>query len=149
MAVYYLDGTTLSDSTSVYTDAQMTTCAPDGFYSNGVIVRELSNCVLLPEQSCPDCTEKIYLSSVESLCSDFCDGLTNYPITTEASTTNNHSYDDVVGGDTISGSIIPDGYYAYAATVTDTNTGTYRVMLLNNNFIEQIFICSGGVCSPI
>jgi len=55
MSVYYLDGTTLSDSTSVFTNASMDTCAPDGFYSDGVISRELVNCVLLPEQVCDTC----------------------------------------------------------------------------------------------
>jgi hypothetical protein len=55
MALYYLDGSTLSDSTAVYTDAALTTCAADGFYSDGTIVRELSGCLLLPAQTCPSC----------------------------------------------------------------------------------------------
>ena len=55
MANYFLDGTNLSDSTSVYTDAGLTTCAPDGFYSNGTIVREQVGCELLPAQICPTC----------------------------------------------------------------------------------------------
>jgi len=55
MALYYLDGNTLADSTAVYTDAGLTTCAADGFYSDGTIVRELSVCLLLPAQTCPSC----------------------------------------------------------------------------------------------
>jgi hypothetical protein len=55
MALYYLDGNTLADSTAVYTDAGLTTCAADGFYSDGSIVRELSGCLLLPAQTCPSC----------------------------------------------------------------------------------------------
>jgi hypothetical protein len=55
MANYFLDGTNLSDSTSVYTDEGLTTCAPDGFYSNGTIVREQVGCELLPAQICPTC----------------------------------------------------------------------------------------------
>jgi hypothetical protein len=55
MALYYLDGNTLADSTAVYTDAALTTCAADGFYSDGTIVRELSGCLLLPAQDCPSC----------------------------------------------------------------------------------------------
>lgn len=55
MALYYLDGNTLADSTAVYTDAGLTTCAADGFYSDGTIVRELSGCLLLPAQTCPSC----------------------------------------------------------------------------------------------
>lgn len=57
MATFYIDGTTLSNSNAVYTDAAMTLCAADGFYSDGVIVREQVNCVLLPAQTCPTCLE--------------------------------------------------------------------------------------------
>ena len=42
MAIYYIDGTTLSNSTVIYSDSALTTCAPDGFYSNGLITRELA-----------------------------------------------------------------------------------------------------------
>lgn len=52
---YYLDGTDLSTSSSIYLDIAQTTCAPDGFYSDGVIVREQVNCGLLPAQPCPNC----------------------------------------------------------------------------------------------
>ena len=70
MAIYYLNGTTLEDSTSIYTDAALTNCAPDGFYSdvNSGIVRELSGCILGPVQSCPECLtpcgSPIYTSSL-------------------------------------------------------------------------------------
>lgn len=57
MATYYIDGTTLSNSTTVYSNPEMTICAPDGFYSDGVIVRELVSCNLLPAQVCPECAE--------------------------------------------------------------------------------------------
>lgn len=57
MATYYIDGTTLSNSTAVYSNAAMTVCAADGFYSDGVIVREQVNCNLLPAQTCPTCAE--------------------------------------------------------------------------------------------
>jgi hypothetical protein len=56
MAIYYLNGTTLENSTSIYTDAALTTCASDGFYADGSgIVRELSGCILGPVQTCPTC----------------------------------------------------------------------------------------------
>jgi hypothetical protein len=55
MAIYYLDGTSLSDSTAVFTDAELTVCATDGVYSNGVISRQLQNCILLPQQVCASC----------------------------------------------------------------------------------------------
>ena len=37
-STYYLDGIDLSDATSLYTDIQLTTLAPDGWYSNGVLL---------------------------------------------------------------------------------------------------------------
>lgn len=52
---YYLNGPSLGSSTAVFMDANLTICAPDGFYSDGVIVRQQSGCVLLPQQSCPSC----------------------------------------------------------------------------------------------
>ena len=55
MATFYIDGDTLAESTSIYSDADMTTCASNGFYSDGTIVRELVDCVLLPAQTCPSC----------------------------------------------------------------------------------------------
>jgi hypothetical protein len=69
MALYYLDGSTLSDSTAVYTDVGLTVCAADGFYSDNTIVRELANCVLLPAQACPSCNVPCSSRSTISLSS--------------------------------------------------------------------------------
>jgi len=56
MAIYYINGTTLSNSTAVFTDAALTTCAPDGFYADGSgISRNQVSCVLGSIQSCPEC----------------------------------------------------------------------------------------------
>jgi hypothetical protein len=52
---YYINGPTLSSSTAIFTDAAMTTCAPDGYYADGPVVRQQVDCVLLPEQECPFC----------------------------------------------------------------------------------------------
>ena len=57
MATYYLDGTTLTNSTSAFTDIGLTTCATDGFYSDGVISRELVNCSFLPGLTCVTCAQ--------------------------------------------------------------------------------------------
>lgn len=51
-SIYFLDGTSLSNSTSVFLNSEQTQCAPDGFYSDGNIIRELVNCVLLPATQC-------------------------------------------------------------------------------------------------
>ena len=52
---YYLNGPDLATSTGIFTDVDLTTCAPDGFYSQGTVVRELDTCVLLPATVCSNC----------------------------------------------------------------------------------------------
>jgi len=41
VGTYYLNAPSLSSATAAYTDAALTTSAPDGWYSDGAIVREL------------------------------------------------------------------------------------------------------------
>ena len=52
---YYINGPTLATATAVYTDVDLVYCAPDGFYSDGSIVRQQISCVLQPAQSCDVC----------------------------------------------------------------------------------------------
>lgn len=52
---YYLDGPSLSSATIIYSDAALTIVAADGFYSDGVISREQTSGVLLPQVTCPSC----------------------------------------------------------------------------------------------
>jgi len=56
-STYYLNGPSLGSATAVFTDPDLTLCAPDGFYFDGVIVREQVSCVLLPQQLCPACAD--------------------------------------------------------------------------------------------
>jgi len=53
---YYIDAPTFASATGVFTDAALTTCAPDGLYSDGVIYRQLTACVLGSNVTCPACT---------------------------------------------------------------------------------------------
>jgi hypothetical protein len=55
-STYYLNAPSLGSATAVFTNAALTVCAADGFYSDGVISREQVSCVLLPQQSCPSCS---------------------------------------------------------------------------------------------
>ena len=55
-SMYYLNGPSLGSATAVFTDAALTVCAADGFYSEGVIVREQVSCILLPQQTCLSCS---------------------------------------------------------------------------------------------
>ena len=53
---YYIDGPTLASATAVFTDAAMTTPAPDGWYADGTSVREQIGGFLGIVQTCPSCT---------------------------------------------------------------------------------------------
>lgn len=63
---YYLNGPDLISSTAVFTDSALTTCAPDGYYKQGLIVRQLVSCVLLPPQNCPACVDACDSGLIES-----------------------------------------------------------------------------------
>jgi len=52
---YFLDGTSLVDSTTVYLNSGLTIPASDGYYSDGVNIREQAGGLLLPVQPCPSC----------------------------------------------------------------------------------------------
>tara|TARA_R110002124_G_scaffold182898_2_gene350275 strand:- start:71 stop:529 length:459 start_codon:yes stop_codon:yes gene_type:complete len=149
MAVYYLDGTTLSNSTAIYADVELTICESDGFYSDGVIVRRLVNCVLLNVQSCPSCPDPnppsytIYRSLVQSDCTNFCPGnAPNFAIS--VSVQSPAIWTDLSLGDELP---LDDGWYATSATSTFTATGTYEMYNMLNGQISDIKVCSAqGQC---
>jgi len=56
--IYYIDTFNFADATAVYTDAALTTFAPDGFYQmGGVTARQQVSGVLDPPQDCPSCSK--------------------------------------------------------------------------------------------
>ena len=56
--IYYIDTFNFADATVVYTDAALTTFAPDGFYQmGGVTARQQVSGVLKPAEPCPTCTK--------------------------------------------------------------------------------------------
>jgi len=57
---YYLNAS-FENTTSIFTDIDMTTFAANGFYSFGGIVRELVDGVLLPAQICNPCSVEVSL----------------------------------------------------------------------------------------
>jgi hypothetical protein len=68
---YYLDAPSLSAASVIYDDANLTTVAADGFYSDGVISREQSSGALLPQVSCPSCNNEFLVGfggSTEDAC---------------------------------------------------------------------------------
>lgn len=54
-SVYYFDGLSFANATSVYDDAALTTLSADGYYSQNGIVRQQVNGILLNAQSCDSC----------------------------------------------------------------------------------------------
>ena len=52
---YFYNGTSFSLATVLCTDSSLLTTAPDGYYSQGGIVRQMSAGVLLSAQTCPSC----------------------------------------------------------------------------------------------
>lgn len=52
---YYLNNSTLSTATCVYDDSDMSIISPDGWYADGVIVRQQISGVLQPVEPCPLC----------------------------------------------------------------------------------------------
>ena len=52
---YYIDAATFATASGVYTDAALTTGAPDGYYSDGIIYRLQTGGVLARSILCPTC----------------------------------------------------------------------------------------------
>jgi len=52
---YFIDGPTLSTATAVFDDIDLTICAADGFYSDGIVCRQQIGCALTIAVPCPDC----------------------------------------------------------------------------------------------
>lgn len=54
-STYYLDAPSLASASVIYANSSLTVIAENGFYSDGVIVREQVGGVLLPQVTCPAC----------------------------------------------------------------------------------------------
>ena len=56
--IYYIDTFNFADATAVYTDAALTTFAPDGYYQmGGATARQQVGGILLPAEPCPSCAK--------------------------------------------------------------------------------------------
>ena len=55
LGTYCFDGLNFSQATALYTDSTLTTLSPDGWYSQGNIIRQQLNGVLLNAQPCGEC----------------------------------------------------------------------------------------------
>ena len=55
LGTYCFDGLNFSQASALYTDSTLTTLSPDGWYSQGNIIRQQLNGVLLNAQPCGTC----------------------------------------------------------------------------------------------
>lgn len=143
-STYYLDAADLSTATAVYLDSLLQLIAPDGYYSDGTIVRQQSLGILLEEENCAACGEL-----VEAYISDGFEG------------------DDICGEDTLNpiyiygndGCVIETGniacntnditdtfdggnlYYTMYVAICDSLTYTYIVQINSVGYITVIDIC--------
>ena len=129
----------------VFSDANGFQALANGWYRTTSGYIEVTNGIVVSVGTCNP--EYIYLSSLQDVCSVFCDG-TNRAITSQRQTTNNHNYSQIALNDVITPSVLTDGFYAYAATSTDTSTGPFQIMQLENNVVIGLNLCSGASCSP-
>jgi hypothetical protein len=84
--------------------------------------------------------------TVLATCSDYCNA--NYQI--DISTPADANFSTLTIGDTIFGQGGVAGFVAYAATSTDTSTGTFRIAEIDSSGeIIDILVCSGGSCVPL
>jgi len=67
IGTYCFDGTSFSQASSLYTDATLSTLAPDGYYSQGQVVRRQLSGVLLNAQSCTSCSVECGTGVSESI----------------------------------------------------------------------------------
>lgn len=100
--------------------------------------------------TCTPPTTIFYMNpTTMAACNTWCDG-TNRTITVPRGTTNNHTYANVVIGDIIAGTLLGAGHYAYAASSTDTATGTFQILQVDaSNEVLSISQCDGTSCVPI
>lgn len=52
---YYINAPSFASATGVFIDSGLTQCAPDGFYSEGTVIRQQVGCILYPPITCPAC----------------------------------------------------------------------------------------------
>ena len=148
---YYLNAGTFAAATAIYTDANLTTLATDGFYRETTESRELLGGLLQLAVACVSPCNIIYLSGMQGAAANFC-GITVYVMTIGTQTLTNHAYGSVTIGDTLD--VVPGtgaGFYAYGAVYgADTSAPTWRIMQINGlGEILALYYGDPGVCGTV
>ena len=106
----------------------------------------LNGAVLLGTCTPPSFT--FFISALGNACNVFCNN--NYLIGSERGVNSNNAFAGVQIGDVISGSSLTAGWYAYAATSTNTQTGTFRIMQVDTqNTITSRAECNNQTCISV
>tara|TARA_R110002049_G_scaffold181799_2_gene349266 strand:- start:6 stop:470 length:465 start_codon:yes stop_codon:yes gene_type:complete len=147
----FMNTSNFDTTTGLFTDVALTTCAPDGWYSDGDRHRQMKSCTLLPSVACQDCPSVLWYSDVGTTCVQFCDS------TVEAIDNQlfGHDYATIASGDSIS---LANGWYAVSNSESSTTTPyeNYKIIRVQNNIIVPFSVSqcgstvSGGFgCVPI
>lgn len=144
-STYYLNGPSLGSATAVFLNEALTVCAPNGFYSDGVIVRELVGCVLLPQQTCPSCGSTESYNCVSGTCVDPGDGSGIYSTLAAC--------ESVCGGPPVELNVIAVGGYMEPCTGGSIDDYMGAVISLDGIVdvdttfeVEVYYVETGGTC---
>ena len=130
MATYYIDTNSLATATGIWTNANLTVKAADGFYQKDGVYRRISNGELLSVQNCPECFYAFGSSEVEATSTAAC-----------ASTiTETYYFDNVDGGVGETEPEVNDLVYSDSEATTPLGAGFYK--LVSGHYIQ---VNSSGV----
>lgn len=149
---YYINASTLDFASGVFTDAALTTLAPDAYYSNGLIVRQQIGGVLMPAQGADSCTDiNIYYAinkNVEAVCSSAIFNM-NLKIDQNSPLYNTNYINQTVTTNTTGYTNIPSGMTKITFTFTYNTSSCTRMqsyIVLNGSVVatQQFPILVGG-----
>lgn len=124
MATYYIDTNSFVTATSIWTDANLTTKAPNGFYQKDGVHREMSGGELLPVQNCPECLYSFGSSLVAA----------NSVTACTSSITETYYFNNVDGGFGESEPEVGDFVFSDSEGTTPLGSGFYK--MVSGNYIE-------------
>lgn len=124
MATYYIDTNSLATATSIWTNANLTVKAPNGFYQKDGVYRQMSGGELLPIQNCPDCFYSFGSSLVAGSSATAC-GL---------EITETYYFDNVDGGVGESEPEVGDLVFSDSEGTTPLGVGFYK--MVSGNYIQ-------------
>jgi hypothetical protein len=130
MATYYIDTNNFATATSIWTNANLTVKAPNGFYQKDGVYRQMSGGELLPVANCPDCFYQFGSSTMGANSSTACSSALNQT----------YYFENVDGGVGETEPEIGDLVFSDSGGTTPLAAGFYKVV--SGNYIQ---VNSSGV----